>query len=246
MHFAFCALMLGALCRPDIETTVRTAHVQPNGKSTIHTVVYRYNGRDFLDSLGRPCSGEDTFVVRLAQALRQIEDGGPTGKALVDSLRQSPLSLQIAYCSIDEADMDSGTYVHWNPCGTVSAPDQAGGTHRPPFVGLAHELAHISDVWNGTVNRKTWRVLPDGSDEWISVPYAELYATHVENKIRAENGFPLRVSYASAPRGAVDGRAFADRSSLLLRPGTRKSLYFDCRGHTSYRELRRSERAETY
>lgn len=71
------------------------------------------------------------------------------------------------------------------------------------------------------------------------MPYAELYATHIENLIRAENGLALRISYAIY-------EARKDVSSFLLKPGTRQSLYFDCQGHTHYRPLRKGERPEIY
>jgi hypothetical protein len=75
----------------------------------------------------------------------------------------------------------------------------------------------------------------------IKVPYAELYATHIENKIRAENGIALRVSYATAGSDAD-----RDLASLLIRPGTRESLYYNSTGHTDYRPLRRREEGERY
>ncbi|TDX01975.1 M91 family zinc metallopeptidase [Dinghuibacter silviterrae] len=246
MHLALFALLLVAAPRPVIETTVKVRKVFSDGTSVIQSTVYHYDYGRFLDSLGRPYAGDDTFVLRLTRALREIEEGGPTGRDLVASLEQDPRSTQIAYGYLNEADMDRGEYVHWDPNGTLSAPDQAGYTHRPAFIGLAHELAHIYDVWRGTLNRHTWRVLPETDGVWVNVPYAELYATHIENKIRSENGIPLRMSYATAIDGDEGAQRYTDRASLLIRPGTRESLYFDCEGHTSYHALRKSEMAARY
>jgi hypothetical protein len=89
-------------------------------------------------------------------------------------------------------------------------------------------------------------VLPGEKDQLVEVPYAELYATHIENKIRAENGIPLRVSYGSGIFGPESVRHFVDAASLLLRPGTRQSLYYNCHGYTTYHKLTRREQPETY
>jgi hypothetical protein len=47
-------------------------------------------------------------------------------------------------------------------------------------------LAHIKDEWNGTKNIGIW---------FDNSTLSEIYACHVENKIRAENNIPLRKSY---------------------------------------------------
>lgn len=237
--------------RAFVGTTAKVRRVYSDSTSVVVTTIYRYGqdslgNRVFLDSAGRPYAGNDTFVYRLAEALRRIEDGGATGRALVSYLEADTRMTQIVAGPRNEADMDLGEYVHWDPDGTISAPDQTGNTRRPAFVGLAHELAHICDVWRGTVNRRIWRVLPGDEENQIEVPYAELYATHIENKVRAENGLPLRVSYAGALIDGEGVRRYADAASLLLRPGTRESLYFTSDGRTAYRTLRRSERPEVY
>lgn len=237
--------------RPTIETIRRVAKRSPNGTSVVLTSIYRYGvdslgRRGFLDSEGHPYTGTDTFVFRLAEALRQIEDGGPNGHALINYLDNAPHVTQIVPAPNDEADTDHGDFIHWNPDSDRGAPDERGGNYRPAFVGLAHELAHISDVWMGTINRSTWKVLPGEEDQLIEVPYAELYATRIENKIRAENGIPLRVSYASGIFNPEGARHFVDAASLLLRPGTRQSLYYNCHGYTTYHKLNKRELPETY
>lgn len=243
------AFALLAACA-SIQTSTKVLQTSPDGSSVVLTTVYHFgpdgHGHDvFLDSAGHPYAGTDRFVLRLTEDLRRIEQGGANGRDLIGWLEQDPRITQVARGGLNDADMDLGTYVHWDPDDTAGAPDENGGSYRPAFIGLAHELSHIVDVWRGTVNRKTWKVLP-GEGDPIEVPYAELYATHIENRIRAENHLPLRVSYASLLFGPEGGRRFADHASLLLRPGTRQSLYFDCQGHTTYHTLGKRAVAETY
>lgn len=231
-----------------IATVVKFSQQFVDGTSVVLTDDLHYDPGvdDFVDSAGQAYHGPDPFVAKLAEALHRIAAGGPKGRALIDRLENGGRTIEIAYGNHNDADMDDGAYIHWNPDCTDSAPDQAGGCERPAYVGLAHELAHIIDVWNGTVNRRTWRMLNTQQGGFIRVPYAELYATHVENQIRAENGLPLRVSYAGAIAGPEGVETRADGGSLLIRPGTRESLYFTADGSTTYHQLKRSQPAMTY
>ena len=91
-----------------------------------------------------------------------------------------------------------------------------GNENRPPFIGLGHELAHIQDIWNGTLDNSNW-VIEGG----ITIPNSEKYATHIENQLRAENGVPLRSHYGiDASTGARTGlestRIINGRTSLFF------------------------------
>ena len=225
-----------------LHVTVKDVVTDPDGIQEVVQHRYRYGkdnlGREgFLDGAGVLYAGQDTFIARVTEALRAIGHEGETGRVLIAYLENAPDSTDIAISFINGADMENGAYVFWNPSCLGSAPDQRGDTIRPAFIGLAHELAHISDVWHGTINRNTWMKLPDEEGGYVTVSYAELYATHIENKIRSENGLPLRVSYAKVFFDSWQ----RDVSSLLLKPGTRESLYFDREGHTAYRRLKRGE-----
>lgn len=231
-----------------ISTTVKFCEKFVDGTSVVLTDNLRYDpdAAKFLDSAGNAYGGPDPFVAQLSEALHRIAAGGPAGRALIEKLETSGRALEIAFGNHNDADMDEGTYVHWNPENTDSAPDQSGGCERPAYVGLAHELAHIIDVWQGTVNRHTWRTVNTSEGGWIHVPYAELFATNIENQVRAENHLPLRVSYAGAIAGPEGIQTRADGGSLLIRPGTRESLYFAADGSTTYHQLKRSQRALRY
>jgi hypothetical protein len=245
----FCLLLVSQRIwafAPVIETQVSTTTWYGDGHSVVAIDHYHYgadlNGRrGFLNEKGKLYEGSKGFILDAGAAIRRIEEGGPAGKALVSFLMQSPQTVCIVWHGVNLADIDLGAYVYWNPLDTCSAPDERGDSLRPAYIGLAHELAHISDVWMGTVNRGTWMTREDENGNLIRIPYAELYATRVENKIRSENGIPLRVAYASVRDGAD-----RDMATLIIRPGTRESLYYDCAGRTNYRPLRRRSVAERY
>ena len=199
MRLLFLLLFISLRAEAYIQTAVKVRKVYPDGSSEVLVTVYRYGldslgHQGFFDLHGHSEAVPDTFVQRLTRALERIENGGPEGRALLAYLDSVPRRTLVAYSHANEADVEGGQYVRWDPEDTLGAPELGGGIYRPAFIGLAHELAHIRDVWQGTVNRSTWRNLPAGDGQWIQVSCAELYATHVENKIRAENGLPLRLS----------------------------------------------------
>lgn len=234
-----------------LQVTVKTVVPDTGGNDRVEAQCLWY-GRDrqgregFLDDRGVLYAGPDSFVFRVTQALQNIERGGPSGHALVSYLENASQVTNITLNYLNEADMDAGSYIFWNPSDLRGAPDEHGDTTRPSFIALAHELAHISDIWKGTICRKRWKVLPaDADGEWKEVSCAELYATHIENLVRAENGVPLRMSYGiSGESSSHPGQK--DLSSLLVRPGTRESLYFDKDGHTRYRQLKSGETPMVY
>ena len=80
--------------------------------------------------------------------------------------------------------------VYWN-----TSNYSGTGEKRPRYIGLAHELAHGLDAANGTMNFDLWFYVKKDDGTLKPVYQAEIYSTHIENKIRAENGIPLRSSY---------------------------------------------------
>jgi uncharacterized protein RhaS with RHS repeats len=133
------------------------------------------------------------FVGKTARALDQIRTGGPVGKGLVDNLQNDSRYVQI---SQGTANITKGVKVAWDPSNTRSGLDTQGSVNRPAFIGLAHELAHANDLLlDGTVDQSTWFTTTDGQTR----AKAEIYATHIENQIRAENGLNIREYYTQEP-----------------------------------------------
>ena len=215
-----------------------------NGNQSIKEDKYYY-GQDkngtygFLDGSGAIYSGSEAFIGDATTAIDKIRTGGDVGKTLVNDLMTSSNSTEIVKRSSNAAG-DKGDFITWNPTGTSGAPDTKGSTTRPSFIGLAHEMAHVRDTWNGTKNTNTWRTVTDANGNTTTIPNAELYSTHIENQIRSENNLPLRAYYG------VDANGNGDPSTRLIRAGTQQSLYYNPNGTTNYKQLGRKQPAFTY
>ena len=176
-------------------------YVDPNGDSILVNVWNEVSGGfdnfswqknasgswEFQDKDGNAYSGSDKSLRAMESGLNYLISGGTTGNDLVSELaNNTSRSVTLLYSNnINRAD-GSGNFVSWNPNLTSSGPDVNGSNSRPAFIGLGHELAHIKDEWNGTKNIGIW---------FDNSTLSEIYACHVENKIRAENNIPLRKSY---------------------------------------------------
>ena len=83
---------------------------------------------------------------------------------------------------------------YYYPGGYVSLQD---GNHMKFNTMIAdhlgHEFAHSQDRLNGTIDETEWLKGANGQ----TITQSEKYAVHVENKIRAEHGVCLRMSYNS-------------------------------------------------
>jgi hypothetical protein len=142
----------------------------------------------FIGANGQIYSGNNTHLNSLTTALGNLRTGGNAGNALVSDLMNSTNTVQIVPGS-NAAD-PGGTFIRWNPNSTTGGMNAMGNENRPSYIGLGHEMAHIQDTWNGTINNSTW--VTDGG---VAIPNSEKYATHIENQLRAENGIPLRTHY---------------------------------------------------
>lgn len=99
---------------------------------------------------------------------------------------------------------------------TTNDINQGGVTAKMPgFVALAHEFGHVQDyLTNGSTNflrsNRWYTSAIDGRD----VARSEMFATDVENRLRASLGLPLREFYsADRAKGLFEGR--------ILNAGTR-------------------------
>lgn len=75
---------------------------------------------------------------------------------------------------------------------------------------MAHALDYVDD--DRMVDDRIWIVYSNGKKS----KYSEIFASHIENLVRAENGIPLRKWYGidlDGPKG------------LLLIPNTRINVY---------------------
>jgi len=156
------------------------------------------------------------FAQRSVDALDKIRTGGADGESLITGLQESSLELTISRSFGGNKFEGKGREmsITWNPNNTTGGPNEEGSNSRPAFIGFSHELGHAED----------WSNLPImDQSEWVTlsnnriVTNAEKYAMHVENKIRAEHGLPLRTHYTSD-----QGRLVAPS----LRTASRSSAHY--------------------
>lgn len=180
--------------------------------------------------------GNDKFTNEVASALGRLLLG-KEGKALVNSIADAVgKNVDIVQTAGGNQTALTGRRISWNPNGLVSGPNEKGSTNRPTFIGLAHELAHQQRIWNNTVNNNAW-VTQDDNGNAINpaIPNDDIAATHVENKIRAENQIPLRTHYS------VDVGGNVVNTTRILKRGTRASLYYNSLEQTNFKSLKRKQ-----
>jgi len=217
-----------------ISTTVNGA----NGQSSIQTTNYYYgqnaNGTwGFVDPSGNLYSGNNQFVNDVSSSLGSLQSGGNAGNALVSSLAGSADNVMVLQSRGGNSEFQDpnnpqyDSYVRYNPNG--ASPFQGQN-----YVSLGHELAHTQDRFNGTLDQNTWFNVTNQSGQSQSIPYAEIYATHIENQIRSENSLPLRTHYAADAYGNGSG------TSILFN-NSNQSRFYDSRGivNPNYRPIKR-------
>lgn len=194
----------------------------------------------FLDEKGNLYKGTDSYVAAAAKALEQIRTGGTNGEELITYLIGSKNKVQII--SRKNGVNEEGTEVYWlKDKRTGGGVDTKGLNERDPFIGLAHELGHIQGIWKKLVNNKKWERMKNGQNEVEDIPNSELYSTHIENLIRAENNIPLREYYADDPGN--DGQNAGTR---LINVRTGRSLYVKEDGSTDFKKLRGKQKGFSY
>jgi|GEM_PF-2061216 len=157
------------------------------------------------------------FLKQTVDALNKIREGGEAGEELISSLQNAEEHINIFKGTDNKAAKDGSTNnvdVFWNPSDRDSGFDENGDRSRPSFIGLAHELAHADDFREGAANVRTRRW-----DIGLGTQNPRLHeqdALHWENRIRAENGIPLRVAY-----GVYNNKPIG----RVLIPGTRMSAF---------------------
>ncbi|MDD2963537.1 MAG: DUF6443 domain-containing protein [Bacteroidales bacterium] len=198
-----------------IVISIHSSVINADGSSTIKSEDYYY-GMDsdgkygFIGSDGKQYSGDNSFVKQVASALNDLKSGGSVGESLVSDIGNSANKVEIVHGQ-NAAGVD-GSFIRFDPSNTKEYPNQTGSTSRPPFIALGHEMAHTWDVWNGTYD----------ASEWVSgtgINRSEIYATHIENMIRAENKLPLRTHYA-----IMSGKPYEPTRIIDSKSGA--SLYY--------------------
>ncbi len=145
------------------------------------------------------------------EELENIRKSGSEGERLLSSLSSLPNEVLIKVTSKEESKMvynDSKEKALINLSFTQPEIVTHLGTQPAPiFIVLSHELAHAEDYFTGMTRKFLGKEI---GDIWLSkgklekiyperihkdVKFGEIYATHVENLIRAETHNPIRTRY---------------------------------------------------
>ncbi|MFP7658360.1 DUF6443 domain-containing protein [Chryseobacterium proteolyticum] len=155
-------------------------------------------------------------VIGIVAGLSALENGGDAGKDLVSYFDNDKHDVSIMYDkgNAGDAGINSSDPIKIDPKKSTQTPTTNGLLESPFFVSLGHELGHKRDESNYLFN---------GS--WFGVSRGEIFASHWENMIRAENGLPLRSSYSINPKifGGLD-------LQTVLIDCTGNSLYYNQSG----------------
>ena len=98
----------------------------------------------------------------------------------------------------------SNNTIFLDPALKVNTPTQNGLIASEFFITTAHEMAHAKDYYlRGEKRHAEWFTTnTDAGKKKISI--SEQYACHIENRIRANRGLPLRTYYTSDGYTGID------------------------------------------
>lgn len=167
-------------------------------------------------------------------ALNDIRTGGDFGAKFIGDAATVKDNVEIRSYTGDNKTQEGILYV--NPSREQSAPTEKGNQKIPFSLILGHEIAHgLANVQG--VKFKDWTtVTTETGDRTLS--QSEIYATHIENNLRAERGMPLRTYYSPTGDGGVEfGTRILDAKS--------RSLYYptgDISPHSKYKTVPANKR----
>ncbi|MGE8536937.1 MAG: RHS repeat-associated core domain-containing protein, partial [Chryseobacterium sp.] len=174
-------------------------------------------------------------VIGIVAGLQALENGGDTGKGLVSYFDNPEHDVSLVY---EKGSMDAGTEISdpikLDPNMSRKLPQTNGFKESPFFVNLGHEMGHKMDP-NKYILFGSW------TDPTISA--SEIYASHIENKIRAENGLPLRVSYGINLKNKVANGV--DPKTILI-DSAGNSVYYNSYGRNILFDMRSGDPFNAY
>jgi hypothetical protein len=158
--------------------------------------LYNQNGTAYS---GKGLKDDGTYKGFLKHAVNNLNEvsAGNEGDNMVNELQSSTDNFYVKRTSEGNYYNKDENTVYFNRWKTSSGLDTRGGTERPAYIGLGHELAHALDDKRGTMQGGYVPGFGPGSisPDFKGIANAEKFATHMENKLRAEHGLPLRTHY---------------------------------------------------
>ncbi|WP_390456115.1 RHS repeat-associated core domain-containing protein, partial [Chryseobacterium sp. Alg-005] len=180
-------------------------------------------------------------VIAIIAGLQAIGSGGDTGAGMISYYDNKDHDINIQ-STTGENYYDNGT-AYINPSLASNYPTSDGQVSDSPFyVKLGHEMGHgmdpmkNSDLFGPWVGGKT-----ESKDDDIS--HSEIFASHIENQLRAENKLPLRVSYRASKANKV--ARGVDIETMLI-DSTGNSIYFNSYGQNLQNQLKPGDALNAY
>jgi RHS repeat-associated protein len=186
--------------------TNSTGFLGLGGKETI-----RYEDGNLYNKDGSAYTGKvKGFLSKTVNALDEASTLS-AGDNMVNELQSSTQNVTVVR-SFEGNSYEPGTNtVKFDPSSKNGGVNTRGGTERPTFIGLGHELAHGLDDVRGTLNL--------GRIPGQTFRYAEHFSTHIENQMRAEHGLPLRTHYGIDPNTGAGIYPLINASGQSLHNG---------------------------
>jgi len=162
-----------------------------------------------------------TYVATIIQSIYELESSGATGGAVVGYFANDNRHANFnGYKPTTYANSAGSIYVQYG-FKTNSHITVDGLQSTKIFITFGHELAHIIDKYENPNNYDdTWEKDSNGK----VIKRSEIFATHIENQIRSQSGYPLR-KYYGISQDAETGRMKGLRGTEVL-DGDNNSLYF--------------------
>ena len=148
------------------------------------------------------------FVLQTVAGLNGLETSGKTGKGMIDAFSGDKKNVTFEYAEGKGAEAGNGK-ISLDPTLANKAWTTEGYIATPLFVTIGHEMEHIAST--NSTNYDTWYK--------PGITKGEIGASHIENKIRAESGLPLRTFYGGNSKGAFE------KSRLIDNQGN--SIYYN-------------------
>jgi RHS repeat-associated protein len=168
-----------------------------------------------VGSDGKLYSGDNKFAGQIVGALDEIRTGGEFGAKFIGDAATGSDNIEIR--SYTGNNVTDGSILYVNPEADQSAPTEKGSQKLPFSITLGHEMAHGLANAQG-VKFGDWVTIPTESGD-RKLSQSEIYATHIENNIRAQQGIPLRTHYSQYGDGTPV-------SETRLLDNKARSLYY--------------------
>jgi RHS repeat-associated protein len=196
---------------------------------------YRYDhGKlDLYDSETKTWTAVDSdtklspFVISMVSSLFLLENGGGNGSKLVGYFDKKQEKYKTENNITIQSTTEGNNYLKGVAYINMSSvndklPTVDGYLTRPLFIALGHEMAHGMDPYGNSAIPLTWVTI-----QGVDISRSEIYASHIENQIRAEWGISLRSSYVIVKNNKeLEGQ---DKKTILVDKFG-NSVQYDNRG----------------